>query len=49
MIITLKHRFNDLEENMDIILEITGELKVQYWQVEPEVKLIDEGGTIHFT
>ena len=48
MIITLKHRFNDLEENMDIILEITGELKVQRWQVEAAVKLIDEGCTIPF-
>ena len=33
---------------MDIILEITGELKVQRWQVEAAVKLIDEGCTIPF-
>ena len=33
---------------MDIILEITGELKVQRWQVEAAVKLSDEGCTIPF-
>ena len=33
---------------MDIILKITEELKVQKWQVEAAVKLIDEGNTIPF-
>jgi len=33
---------------MDIILQITEELKVQKWQVEAAVKLIDEGNTIPF-
>ena len=34
--------------SMDIILKITEELKVQKWQVEAAVKLIDEGNTIPF-
>lgn len=33
---------------MDIIKQITEELKVQKWQVEAAVKLIDEGNTIPF-
>ncbi|MDY4694219.1 MAG: Tex-like N-terminal domain-containing protein, partial [Blautia sp.] len=33
---------------MDIIQAITQELKVQKWQVEAAVKLIDEGNTIPF-
>ncbi len=33
---------------MDIILKITEELKVEKWQVEAAVKLIDEGNTIPF-
>ena len=33
---------------MDIIQVITQELKVEKWQVEAAVKLIDEGNTIHF-
>src|SRR5699024_1138550 len=33
---------------MDIIQIITQELKVQKWQVEAAVKLIDEGNTIPF-
>ena len=33
---------------MDIIQKITEELKVQKWQVEASVKLIDEGNTIPF-
>ncbi len=33
---------------MDIIKKITEELKVQKWQVEAAVKLIDEGNTIPF-
>ena len=33
---------------MDIISQITEELKVQKWQVEAAVKLIDEGNTIPF-
>lgn len=33
---------------MDIIQKITEELKVQKWQVEAAVKLIDEGNTIPF-
>ena len=33
---------------MDIILKLTEELKVQKWQVEAAVKLIDEGNTIPF-
>ncbi len=33
---------------MDIIQEITTELKVQKWQVEAAVRLIDEGNTIPF-
>ncbi|MBO4749046.1 MAG: RNA-binding transcriptional accessory protein, partial [Lachnospiraceae bacterium] len=33
---------------MDIIAKITEELKVQKWQVEAAVKLIDEGNTIPF-
>lgn len=33
---------------MDIIRQITEELKVQRWQVEAAVKLIDEGNTIPF-
>ncbi|MDE7351906.1 MAG: RNA-binding transcriptional accessory protein [Acetatifactor sp.] len=33
---------------MDIIKKITEELKVQSWQVEAAVKLIDEGNTIPF-
>ena len=33
---------------MDIIQVITDELKVQKWQVEAAVKLIDEGCTIPF-
>lgn len=32
---------------MDIIQVITQELKVEKWQVEAAVKLIDEGNTIH--
>ena len=31
---------------MDIIQVITQELKVEKWQVEAAVKLIDEGNTI---
>ena len=33
---------------MDIILKIREELKVEKWQVEAAVKLIDEGNTIPF-
>ncbi len=33
---------------MDIILQLTQELKVEKWQVEAAVKLIDEGNTIPF-
>ena len=33
---------------MDIIQVITRELKVEKWQVEAAVKLIDEGCTIPF-
>lgn len=33
---------------MDIILALTEELKVEKWQVEAAVKLIDEGNTIPF-
>lgn len=33
---------------MDIILKLSEELKVQRWQVEAAVKLIDEGNTIPF-
>ena len=33
---------------MDIILKIKEELKVEKWQVEAAVKLIDEGNTIPF-
>ena len=33
---------------MDIIQAITQELKVEKWQVEAAVKLIDEGNTIPF-
>ena len=33
---------------MDIIQKITQELKVEKWQVEAAVKLIDEGNTIPF-
>ena len=33
---------------MDIIQVITQELKVEKWQVEAAVKLIDEGNTIPF-
>ncbi len=33
---------------MDIILKLTEEFKVQKWQVEAAVKLIDEGNTIPF-
>ena len=33
-------------ESMDIILKLKEELKVEKWQVEAAVKLIDEGNTI---
>ena len=33
---------------MDIIKVLSEELKVQKWQVEAAVKLIDEGNTIPF-
>lgn len=33
---------------MDIILKLKEELKVEKWQVEAAVKLIDEGNTIPF-
>ena len=33
---------------MDIIQVITQELKVEKWQVEAAVKIIDEGNTIPF-
>ena len=33
---------------MDIILKLKDELKVEKWQVEAAVKLIDEGNTIPF-
>ena len=33
---------------MDIIRKLTEELKVERWQVEAAVKLIDEGNTIPF-
>ena len=33
---------------MDIVLKIKEELKVEKWQVEAAVKLIDEGNTIPF-
>ena len=33
---------------MDIVLKIKDELKVERWQVEAAVKLIDEGNTIPF-
>ncbi len=36
------------ETAMDIILKIKEELKVEKWQVEAAVKLIDEGNTIPF-
>ena len=35
-------------ESMDIILKLKEELKVEKWQVEAAVKLIDEGNTIPF-
>ena len=35
-------------KSMDIILQIKEELKVEKWQVEAAVKLIDEGNTIPF-
>ena len=35
-------------KEMDIILQIKEELKVEKWQVEAAVKLIDEGNTIPF-
>ncbi len=37
-----------MEEKMDIILKLKEELKVEKWQVEAAVKLIDEGNTIPF-
>ena len=33
---------------MDIVLKIKEELKVEKWQVEAAIKLIDEGNTIPF-
>ena len=36
------------EKYMDIIKKIKEELKVEKWQVEAAVKLIDEGNTIPF-
>ena len=33
---------------MDILLQLKEELKVEKWQVEAAVKLIDEGNTIPF-
>ena len=36
------------EKHMDIIKKIKEELKVEKWQVEAAVKLIDEGNTIPF-
>ena len=33
---------------MDIILKLSQELKVEKWQVEAAVNLIDEGNTIPF-
>ena len=33
---------------MDILLKLKEELKVEKWQVEAAVKLIDEGNTIPF-
>ena len=33
---------------MDIILKLKEELKVEKWQIEAAVKLIDEGNTIPF-
>ena len=33
---------------MDILLKLTEELKVEKWQVEAAVNLIDEGNTIPF-
>ncbi len=37
-----------MRKSMDIILKIKEELKVEKWQVEAAVKLIDEGNTIPF-
>lgn len=37
-----------MEGNMDIILQLKEELKVEKWQVEAAVALIDEGNTIPF-
>ena len=37
-----------MDEFMDIIQVITGELNVEKWQVEAAVKLMDEGNTIPF-
>ena len=34
------------EYSMDIILQLKEELKVEKWQVEAAVKLIDEGNTL---
>ena len=38
----------DLRGSMDIVLKIKEELKVEKWQVEAAIKLIDEGNTIPF-
>ena len=44
MIICIREK----EKHMDIIKKIKEELKVEKWQVEAAVKLIDEGNTIPF-
>ncbi len=33
---------------MDIVLSLTNEFKLQKWQIENVVKLLDEGNTIPF-
>ena len=43
-----RNRKRDKEQNMDILQTIKEELKVEKWQVEAAVKLIDEGNTIPF-
>lgn len=43
-----RYKKAEMEYYMDIILKIKEELKVEKWQVEAAVKLIDEGNTIPF-
>ena len=41
-------RWLDYSQRMDINQVLSDELKVQKWQVDAAVKLIDEGNTIPF-